>query len=67
MVSGRFKLIPETIMKLPPDKKQKLYNESPVILKDMKWRDTEDLTTLVMGSEDLKKQLLATLEKCLKG
>ncbi|XP_012918170.1 protein C19orf12 homolog [Mustela putorius furo] len=67
MISGEFKPISQTIMELPPDKKQKLYNEAMTILKDLEWRDTEHLTTLVMGSEDLKKQLLAKLEKCLKG
>ncbi|XP_032704308.1 protein C19orf12 homolog [Lontra canadensis] len=67
MISGQFKPIPQTIMELLPDKKQKLYNEAMVILKHLKWRDTEDLTTLVMGSEALKMQLLAMLEKCLKG
>ncbi|XP_022348364.1 protein C19orf12 homolog, partial [Enhydra lutris kenyoni] len=67
MISGQFKPIPQTIMELPPDKKQKLYKESRAILKHLKWRHTEDLTTLVMGSEDLKMQLLAMLEKCLKG
>ncbi|XP_044116366.1 protein C19orf12 homolog [Neovison vison] len=67
MVSGEFKPIPQTIMELPPDKKQKLYNKAMTILKDLEWRDTEDLTTLVMGSADLKKELLAILEKCLKG
>ncbi|XP_047568466.1 uncharacterized protein LOC125089972 isoform X2 [Lutra lutra] len=67
MISGQFKPIPQTIMELPPDKKQKLYNEARAILKHLKWRDSKDLTTLVMGSEALKKQLLAMLEKCLKG
>uniref|UniRef100_A0A8C7C4R8 Uncharacterized protein n=1 Tax=Neovison vison TaxID=452646 RepID=A0A8C7C4R8_NEOVI len=66
MTSRQFKPIPETIMELPPNKKQKLYNEAMAILGHLKWRDTEDLTTLVMHSEALKKQLLAMLEKCLK-
>ncbi|XP_045842851.1 uncharacterized protein LOC123930684 isoform X1 [Meles meles] len=66
-MSRQSKPIPQAIMGLPTDKKQKLYNEAMAILKPLKWRDTEDLTTLVMGSEDLKKQLMAKLETCLKG
>ncbi|VCW79118.1 unnamed protein product [Gulo gulo] len=67
MKNREFKPIPQTIMELPPDKKPKLYNEAMAIFKHLKWRDTEDLNTLVMGSEALKKQLLAVLEKSLKG
>ncbi|XP_008687256.1 protein C19orf12 homolog isoform X2 [Ursus maritimus] len=67
MTSGQFKPIPQIIMELPPDKKQKLYNEATAILRDLKWKDTVELTKQVMDNESLKEQLLALLVKFLKG
>ena len=54
-------------MELPPDAKQKLYNEATAILRDLKWKDTVELTKQVMDNEFVKKQLLVTLVKYLKG
>uniref|UniRef100_M3Y9G0 CS012 protein n=2 Tax=Mustela putorius furo TaxID=9669 RepID=M3Y9G0_MUSPF len=61
MTSGRFKPIPQIIMELPPSEQQKLFNEASTILRHLDWTDAVQLTTLVMGSEALKQQLLAML------
>uniref|UniRef100_A0A452RHM7 CS012 protein n=1 Tax=Ursus americanus TaxID=9643 RepID=A0A452RHM7_URSAM len=67
MTTGQFKPIPQIIMELPPDTKQKLYNEATAILRDLEWKDTVELTKQVMGNEFVKQQLLVTLVKFLKG
>ncbi|XP_030890246.1 protein C19orf12 homolog isoform X1 [Leptonychotes weddellii] len=61
MTSGQFKPIPQIIMELPPAEQQKLFNEATAILRHLDWTDAVQLTTLVMGSEALKQQLLAML------
>ncbi|XP_025710012.1 protein C19orf12 homolog isoform X1 [Callorhinus ursinus] len=61
MTSGQFKPIPQIIMELPPAEQQKLFNEATAILRHLDWMDVVQLTTLVMGSEALKQQLLAML------
>ena len=55
------------ITELPPDKKQKLYNEATAILGDLEWMDPKELTKQVMDNETMKQQLLALLEKFLEG
>uniref|UniRef100_A0A452ULE6 Protein C19orf12 homolog n=1 Tax=Ursus maritimus TaxID=29073 RepID=A0A452ULE6_URSMA len=67
MTRGQFKPIPQIIMELPPDKKQKLYNEATAILRDLEWKDAVELTKQVMDNETVKQQLLALLEKFLEG
>uniref|UniRef100_G1ML50 Protein C19orf12 homolog n=1 Tax=Ailuropoda melanoleuca TaxID=9646 RepID=G1ML50_AILME len=67
MTRGQFKPIPQIIMELPPDTKQKLYNEATAILGDLKWMDPKELTKQVMDNETMKQQLLALLEKFLEG
>ncbi|XP_008687981.1 protein C19orf12 homolog [Ursus maritimus] len=67
MTWGQFKPIPQIIMELTPDKKQRLYNEATAILRDLEWVDAVELTKQVMGNEFVKKQLLALLRKFLKG
>ncbi|XP_045652078.1 protein C19orf12 homolog isoform X1 [Ursus americanus] len=61
MTSGQFKPIPQIIMELPPAEQQKLFNEVTAIVRHLEWTDAVQLTTLVMGSEALKQQLLAML------
>ncbi|XP_034494004.1 protein C19orf12 homolog isoform X1 [Ailuropoda melanoleuca] len=61
MTSGQFKPIPQIIMELPPAEQQKLFNEVTAIVRHLEWTDAVQLTTLVMGSEALKQQLLALL------
>ncbi|XP_022347337.1 protein C19orf12 homolog, partial [Enhydra lutris kenyoni] len=65
MIRGHLKPVHQIIMELPSDKKQKLYNEASSILNHLDWMETVQLTTLVMGSEDLKQKLLVMLEKFL--
>ena len=52
-------------MELPADKKQKLLNECKGIIRDLKYTDDKMLNRLVMGSEDLKQQLMWKLKKYL--
>lgn len=61
MTSGQFKPLPQVLMELPPAKQQKLFNEALAIVRNLDWTDAVQLTTLVMGSETLKQQLLAML------
>uniref|UniRef100_A0A7N5JB66 Uncharacterized protein n=1 Tax=Ailuropoda melanoleuca TaxID=9646 RepID=A0A7N5JB66_AILME len=65
--NGQRKPIPQMITELPPDKKQKLYNEATAILGDLEWMDPKELTKQVMDNETMKQQLLALLEKFLEG
>ncbi|XP_044112162.1 protein C19orf12 homolog isoform X1 [Neovison vison] len=67
MTSGRFEPIPQIIKELPPAEQQKLFNEAMAILGHLDWTDAVQLTTLVMGSEPLKQQLLAMVKEFLKG
>uniref|UniRef100_A0A2K5C3M1 CS012 protein n=1 Tax=Aotus nancymaae TaxID=37293 RepID=A0A2K5C3M1_AOTNA len=57
VTSGQFKPIPQIITELPPAEQQRLFNEAT----HLECTDTVQLTTLVMGSEALQQQLLATL------
>ncbi|CAK7300580.1 Protein C19orf12 homolog [Vulpes lagopus] len=59
------KSVLQALMELPPDKKQKLLNECKGIIRDLKYTDDKELNRLVMGSEDLKQQLMWKLKKYL--
>nr|XP_005002313.1 protein C19orf12 homolog isoform X1 [Cavia porcellus]XP_005002314.1 protein C19orf12 homolog isoform X1 [Cavia porcellus]XP_013004601.1 protein C19orf12 homolog isoform X1 [Cavia porcellus] len=61
MTSGQFKPVPQILMELPPSEQQKLFNEAMAIVRNLDWTDAVQLTTMVMGSEVLKEQLLAML------
>ncbi|MBZ3888099.1 Protein C19orf12-like protein [Sciurus carolinensis] len=61
MTSGQFKPIPQILIELPPAEQQKLFNEATAIVRHLDWTDAVQLTTLVMGSEALKQQLMALL------
>ncbi|XP_004479108.1 protein C19orf12 homolog [Dasypus novemcinctus] len=61
MTSGQFKPVPQILMELPPAEQQKLFNEAAAIIRQLEWTDAVQLTTLVMGSEALQRQLLAML------
>lgn len=61
MTSGQFKPVPQILMELPPSEQQKLFNEAANIVRNLDWTDAAQLTTLVLGSEALKQQLLAML------
>ncbi|XP_061042285.1 protein C19orf12 homolog isoform X1 [Eubalaena glacialis] len=61
MTSGQFKPVPQIIMELPPAEQQKLFNEATAIVRRLERTDAMQLTMLVVGSEALQQQLLATL------
>eukprot|EP00071_Canis_lupus_P048712 XP_022282269.1 protein C19orf12 homolog isoform X2 [Canis lupus familiaris] len=64
-ISRLSKSVPQALMELPADKKQKLLNECKGIIRDLKYTDDKMLNRLVMGSEDLKQQLMWKLKKYL--
>ncbi|XP_028305972.1 protein C19orf12 homolog isoform X2 [Gouania willdenowi] len=61
MTSGQFKPLPQIIMELSPQQKQKLYNDLMVILADVQWTDVLQLTMLVMSNQAMKQQLTTAL------
>ncbi|EPQ09511.1 Hypothetical protein D623_10001050 [Myotis brandtii] len=62
MTWGKIKSIPQILKELPHAEKQKLHSHVMVIIGNLKWKDTNQLTKLVMGSEDLQERLLGLLE-----
>lgn len=61
LTSGQFKPLPQIIMELSPQEKQKLYDDLMEILGDIQWTDLAQLIALVMGNATLKQQLTAAL------
>ncbi|XP_004570829.1 protein C19orf12 homolog [Maylandia zebra] len=61
LTSGQFKPLPQIIMELSPQEKQKLYENLMEILGDIEWTDLAQLIALVMGNATLKQQLTAAL------
>ncbi|XP_039881045.1 protein C19orf12 homolog [Simochromis diagramma] len=61
LTSGQFKPLPQIIMELSPQEKQKLYEDLMEILGDIEWTDLAQLIALVMGNATLKQQLTAAL------
>ncbi|XP_063337297.1 protein C19orf12 homolog [Pelmatolapia mariae] len=61
LTSGQFKPLPQIIMELSPQEKQKLYDDLMEILGDIEWTDLAQLIALVMGNATLKQQLTAAL------
>lgn len=62
MMWGKIKSIPQILKELPHAEKKKLHSHVMVIIGNLKWKDTSQLTKLVMGSEDLQERLLGLLE-----
>ncbi|XP_030587582.1 protein C19orf12 homolog [Archocentrus centrarchus] len=61
LTSDQFKPLPQIIMELSPQEKQKLYDNLMEILGDVQWTDMAQLIALVMGNATLKQQLTAAL------
>lgn len=61
LTSDQFKPLPQIIMELSPQEKQKLYDNLMEILGDIQWTDMAQLIALVMGNATLKQQLTAAL------
>ncbi|XP_023604402.1 protein C19orf12 homolog [Myotis lucifugus] len=59
---GKIKSIPQILKELPNAEKKKLHSHVMVIIGNLKWKDTSQLTKLVMGSEDLQERLLGLIE-----
>lgn len=61
MTSGQFRPLPEILMELPPNQKQKLYNDIVGVLGNLDWTDAAQLLALVMGNATLQQQVTAAL------
>ncbi|XP_003967477.2 protein C19orf12 homolog [Takifugu rubripes] len=61
LTSGQFKPLPQVLMELSPQQKQKLYDDMMAILRDIQWIDLMQLTALVMKNGPLKQRLIGAL------
>ncbi|KAM6942688.1 protein C19orf12 homolog [Xenentodon cancila] len=61
MTSGQFKPLPQILMELPPNQKQKLYSDVMRVLGRMDWTDAAQLIALVMSNATLQQQVTAAL------
>lgn len=61
MTSGQFRPVPQILMELPPQQKQKLYNDVSAVLGSLDWTDWAQLIALVMGNATLQQQVTAAL------
>ncbi|KAL2093796.1 hypothetical protein ACEWY4_011108 [Coilia grayii] len=68
MTNGQFKSIPQVIMEMTPDQKQKLYADVMPILgsRPIQWTDVAQLTAVVMGDTSLKQQVMAAIIENVK-
>ncbi|XP_024150528.1 protein C19orf12 homolog [Oryzias melastigma] len=61
LTSGQFQPLPQILMELPPNQKQKLYNDVMQALGRLDWTDVAQLIALVMGNATLKQQVVSAL------
>ncbi|KAJ7985881.1 hypothetical protein DPEC_G00345060 [Dallia pectoralis] len=61
ITSGEFRPLPQIIMELPPQQRQRLYADVMAILDSLDWTDLAQLTGLVMGNVTLQQQVTAAL------
>ncbi|XP_018548388.1 protein C19orf12 homolog [Lates calcarifer] len=61
LTSGQFRPLPQILMELPPNQRQKLYNDIMAILGNLDWMDAAQLIALVMGNATLQQQVTAAL------
>ncbi|XP_027016004.1 protein C19orf12 homolog [Tachysurus fulvidraco] len=62
MTSGQFKPVPQILMELPPQEKQKLYSEISVILGSLDWTDVTQLMFLVRGNKTMLQRVEAGIQ-----
>ncbi|XP_054588417.1 protein C19orf12 homolog isoform X2 [Nothobranchius furzeri] len=61
MTSGQFRPLPQILMELPVDQKQKLYDDVARVLDSLDWMDAAQLIALVMGNATLQQQVTCAL------
>uniref|UniRef100_A0A1A8HDD3 Chromosome 19 open reading frame 12 n=1 Tax=Nothobranchius korthausae TaxID=1143690 RepID=A0A1A8HDD3_9TELE len=61
MTSGQFRPLPQILMELPVDQKQKLYDDVARVLGSLDWMDAAQLIALVMGNATLQQQVTCAL------
>ncbi|XP_068595657.1 protein C19orf12 homolog [Brachionichthys hirsutus] len=61
MVSGQFKPLPQILVELPAEERQKLYDDVVAVLGGLSWMDAAQLVALVMGNATLQQQVTAAL------
>ncbi|XP_045674661.1 protein C19orf12 homolog [Phyllostomus hastatus] len=61
MSSGQCQSVPEILMELPPAERRKLLREFMAIVQHLDWRDTEELTDMVMDRKELQQPVVDML------
>lgn len=61
MTSGQFRPLPQILMELPDNQKEKLYQDVAAVLYNLDWTDAAQLIALVMGNATLQQQVTAAL------
>ena len=61
LTSGTFKPLPQILLELPPQQRQKLYSDIVAIVGHLDWTDVAQLLALVMGNATLQQQVTAAL------
>ncbi|XP_075965901.1 protein C19orf12 homolog isoform X2 [Anarhichas minor] len=61
LTSGQFRPLPQILMELSPDQRQKLYDQVTFYLINLVWTNKAQLVTLVMGNATLQQQVTAAL------
>lgn len=62
MTSGQFKPVPQILMELPAQEKQKLYVEISGILGSLDWTDVTQLMFMVRGNNTLLQKVEAGIQ-----
>ncbi|GAA6070887.1 protein C19orf12 homolog [Tachysurus ichikawai] len=62
LTSSQFKPVPQILMELPAQEKQKLYSEISVILGSLDWTDVSQLMFIVRGNNTLLQSLEAGIQ-----
>ncbi|KAI5630244.1 protein C19orf12-like [Silurus asotus] len=62
MTSGQFNPVPQILMELPPQEKQKLFSEISLILSSLDWKDVTQLMFLVKGDNALLQRVEAGIQ-----
>ncbi|ELK24789.1 hypothetical protein MDA_GLEAN10007441 [Myotis davidii] len=66
MTWGKFKSVPQILKELPPAEQEKLRSRVTAIVKNLEWKDVEQLSKQVKESPALQQQLWLSLKESLK-
>ncbi|NWY41578.1 CS012 protein, partial [Sylvia atricapilla] len=65
ITSGDFKSVPQILMELPAAEKQKLCAEATAVVKNLQWKDAQQLIALVMKNPTVREKVLGVLKNYL--